>query len=321
MNSPMPETETISVKAGTAVVLLAGPTASGKSRLAVELAQRHDGVVINADSMQVYRELRVLTARPSAEDEALAEHRLYGHVSAGTRYSVGTWLADIAPELAEARRAGRLAIVAGGTGLYFKALTEGLSPVPEIDAKIREHWRAAAGAEGPQALHRILAERDPIMAARLRPSDPQRIVRALEVLDTTGRSLFEWQTMRPPPLVPLAEAVPVVLAPPRAWLHARIAKRFDAMVRAGAAEEAAAILSRGLDPALPVMKAIGVRPLAAAVRGDFSLDAAIEIAKTETRRYAKRQETFFRGQFPDWPRIDPSSAGTERHAAEILGCS
>ncbi len=302
-------------------ILIAGPTASGKSALALALAERVNGTVVNADSMQVYRDLAVLSARPAAAETARVPHRLYGHVDAAEPYSVARWLDEVAEVLAECRLAGRRPIVVGGTGLFFKALTEGLSPVPEIDAKIREHWRAAAGAEGPQALHRILAERDPIMAARLRPSDPQRIVRALEVLDTTGRSLFEWQTMRPPPLVPLAEAVPVVLAPPRAWLHARIAKRFDAMVRAGAAEEAAAILSRGLDPALPVMKAIGVRPLAAAVRGDFSLDAAIEIAKTETRRYAKRQETFFRGQFPDWPRIDPSSAGTERHAAEILGCS
>lgn len=302
-------------------ILIAGPTASGKSALALALAERVNGTVVNADSMQVYRDLAVLSARPAAAETARVPHRLYGHVDAAEPYSVARWLDEVAEVLAECRLAGRRPIVVGGTGLFFKALTEGLSPVPEIDAKIREHWRAAAGAEGPQALHRILAERDPIMAARLRPSDPQRIVRALEVLDTTGRSLFEWQTMRPPPLVPLAEAVPVVLAPPRAWLHARIAKRFDAMVRAGAAEEAAAILSRGLDPALPVMKAIGVRPLAAAVRGDFSLDAAIETAKTETRRYAKRQETFFRGQFPDWPRIDPSSAGTERHAAEILGCS
>lgn len=301
----MPETETISVKAGTAVVLLAGPTASGKSRLAVELAQRHGGVVINADSMQVYRELRVLTARPSAEDEALAEHRLYGHVSAGTRYSVGTWLADIAPELAEARRAGRLAIVAGGTGLYFKALTEGLATVPPVPPEVRERIAAEAGGLDAPALHARLAAVDPEDAASIRSSDRSRIVRALEVYTATGRSLAAWQrSAEARPLVGPRGTMQVVLLPERGELHRRIGERAAGMVHHGAREEVAGLLALGIGAAMPAMKAIGVREMRDHIAGALSLEEAVAAISTETRRYARRQLTWFRNQMADWPQIE-----------------
>ena len=284
-------------------VLIAGPTASGKSTLALQLAAAMSGIVINADAMQVYRELLVLTARPSAEDEALAPHRLYGHVAAAMRYSVGAWLADLAKVLAEARAAGRVPILVGGTGLYFKAATDGLVELPEVPAEIRASLKEKAEMLGLAGLHDMLVARDPIMAERLPPSDPQRIVRALEVLEATGRSLAEWQTTTPAaPLIDPATARKIVLDPEREVLRERIAERFRQMVDAGAIEEAARLAGLGLDPDLPAMKAIGVRELTAAARGETTLEDAIEKAITETRRYAKRQRTWFRHQMPDWER-------------------
>lgn len=285
-------------------ILIAGPTASGKSRLAMELAAEHGGVVINADSMQVYRELSVLTARPSADDEAAVPHRLYGTVAAATRYSVGAWLAHIGEVLREVRDAGQVPIVVGGTGLYFKALTDGLSAVPPIPAEVRERVRGeTAGLTAPE-LHVRLAASSPDDARQVRPSDRMRILRALEVFEATGRSLARWQEAEPlKPLIDPAQARRMVLSVDRAVLHERIAARAEAMVRGGGLAEAEALGALGLDPELPAMKAIGVRELLDHLAGNTSLDEALAAMKTETRRYAKRQETWFRNQMGDWERV------------------
>ncbi len=260
------------------------------------------GTVINADAMQVYRDLSILTARPSADDEAAVPHALYGHVDAATPYSVAAFLADAAAAIAAARGSGRVPVIVGGTGLYLAALTEGLSAVPEIPPDIRARWRARAGEAD---LHATLARRDPVMAARLRPTDPQRIVRALEVIDATGRSLADFQAERSPPVLPLADAEAMVLAPDRAVLRERIARRLQVMMAAGAVEEAARLAARGLPTDLPAMKAIGLAPLAAHAAGRLSREEALAAAVTETRQLAKRQETFFRGRLAGWPRVEP----------------
>ena len=286
-----------------AAILLAGPTASGKSRMALELAARYGGVIVNADSMQVYGELRVLTARPSPADEAAAPHRLYGHVPSATRYSVGRWLDDVASVLDEARQEGRQAIVVGGTGLYFKALTEGLAAVPAISAEVRAALREAAEGVATPALHARLASVDPEDAAAIRVSDRARILRALEVFTATGRSLTEWRRgVSAPPLVDPSTAKRIVLAPDRAELHRRIAARAERMLEEGAFAEVAALAALRLDPDLPAMKALGVRALTALEAGAYSRDEALTAIATETRRYAKRQETWFRHQMADWPR-------------------
>ena len=285
--------------AAAGVVLIAGPTASGKSRLAVQLAAERHGVIVNADSMQVYRDLRIVNARPSAADEAVAPHLLYGHVGAETRYSVGAWLADMEVTLAAIRSDGRVAIVVGGTGLYFKALTEGLASIPPIEAALRSRILAEAADAAPEALHGRL---DPEDAAAIRPSDTSRIVRALEVFAATGRSLVAWKrTAAAPPLVNPATAERIVVMPERAELHRRIGVRAEAMVHSGAIEEASALAALGLSPAMPAMKAIGVRQLIDHIAGKISLDEAIASMKTETRRYAKRQMTWIRNQMGDWP--------------------
>jgi tRNA dimethylallyltransferase len=287
-------------------VLIAGPTAGGKSAAALNLAEAAERAgrsawIVNADSMQVYDALPILTARPGPAEAKLAPHRLYGHVPAETRYSVGAWLADAAAVLAEAEAAGALPIVVGGTGLYFKALSEGLAAVPAIPAEVRALWSERLKAGGPAPLHALLVERDPVAAAAIRPSDPQRILRALEVLDATGRRLSDWQESEGlPPLVPASGTLRMVMAPDRQTLHARIVERLDRMVADGAVEEVEALLARGLVPDLPAMKAIGVKELAAFLRGEVTLEAALAEAAAETRRYAKRQMTWFRGQMPDW---------------------
>jgi len=291
-------------------VLIAGPTASGKSALALALAERLGGVVVNADSMQVYRELRLITARPTPADEARAPHLLYGHRPAAQGYSVAGWLDDVAAALAEARREGRPAVVVGGTGLYFRALTEGLAETPRVPGEVRQAWRERGRAGDGPALHRELAKADPVMAARLRPSDPQRILRALEVFHATGRSLAEWQAGPPsPPLV--GPGTPrVVLDPPRAELHRRIEARARGMLEAGALDEVRAILSLGLDPELPAMKALGLPELGALLRGEAGPERALAALQASTRRFAKRQSTWFRNQMPDWPRLlDSHEAG------------
>jgi tRNA dimethylallyltransferase len=289
-------------------VLIAGPTASGKSALALRLADDlarcgRRAWIVNADAMQVYEGLRVVTARPSEADEKRVLHRLYGHVSPGIRHSVGAWLTDMTGVLGEAEAAGVLPIVVGGTGLYFKALTEGLAAIPDVPADIRARWAARLESEGVAVLHAELAECDPRSAATLRPSDPQRVLRALEVFEATGRSLEQLQQGAPqPPLLPLDNAAAYVLDVDRDILHGRIGQRVDAMMAAGALDEVRALLARGLSPQLPAMKALGVRELSAALTGATPLVNAIETVKMQTRRYSKRQNTWFRHQMPGWRR-------------------
>ncbi|WP_029058945.1 tRNA (adenosine(37)-N6)-dimethylallyltransferase MiaA [Stappia stellulata] len=299
-----------------AVTLIAGPTASGKSALALALAEKTGGLVVNADSMQVYRDLSILSARPGADDLARAEHRLYGHVDAAAPYSVARWLADVTAVLAEARAQARAAILVGGTGLYFRALTSGLSSVPPIDDAVRERLRALALESTRGDLHARLKDRDPEMAARLEPGDTQRITRALEVIESSGHSLLYWQRQTGTPLVG-SDAPRVILAPPRRWLHARIAARFEAMLAAGAISEARRLMARGLSPALPAMKAIGVRDLGALPDMDAGLANAVERGVAQTRQFAKRQETFFRGQLANWPRADPSRATMDELVTQL----
>lgn len=298
-------------------VLIAGPTASGKSALALALARRLDGVVINTDSMQVYRDLRVITARPTEQEEASAPHRLYGHVDAAENYSVGRWLADVRPVLAEIAASARLPIFVGGTGLYFKALTRGLATVPPVPPEIRTAVRERAERIGIAALHAELARRDPVTAARLTPADRVRVARALEVLEATGRSLTEWHGTGTPLLDPAATAR-VFLNPDRAELYRRIDGRFEAMLTAGAVEEVRALDARGLDPLLPAMKAHGVPWLRRWLRGEISREEASEGGRRDTRHYAKRQLTWFRHQLPDWSWAAPE-AGEGAVLAQLDG--
>jgi tRNA dimethylallyltransferase len=281
-------------------VLIAGPTASGKSAAALALAARLGGTIINADSMQVYRELTVLTARPTPDDEAMAPHRLYGMVPAREAYSAGSWLDDAATAIAEAQSDGRVPVLVGGTGLYFKVLLEGLAPVPDIPAEIRGHWREQAETLGAEGLYRELALLDPAMAMRLRPSDPQRVARALEVIEATGVSLAEWHGGETSPMLSPDGVVRIVVAPEREVVYAQIDARFDRMVEAGAVEEVRALIALHLHPGLPVMRAHGVRELATHLVGAASLEQAVTKAKTETRRYAKRQMTWLRRFMADW---------------------
>ncbi len=290
--------------ARTDAVLIAGPTASGKSALALDVARRHDGVIVNADSMQVYGALSILSARPSEDEMAGIEHRLYGHVDAAQPYSVAVWLEEARAALDAIRASGRTAIFVGGTGLYFKALEEGLSPVPEIDPDIRRAWRDVS-LKAPEALHGELAARDPIAAQELEPGDTQRIVRALEVIESTGRSILEWQ--RQGQKQGALEGLTVgkmLIEPDRTELHARIERRVDQMIASGAVEEVEALLARDLPDELPVMRAIGVPQLAAYLRGETGLDEAVERLKAATRQYAKRQTTWFRHQTGEgWRRV------------------
>lgn len=289
-------------------VLIAGPTASGKSALALELALATDGVVINADSMQVYRDLRIITARPTAADEALVPHRLYGHVDAAVNFSAGAWVSDAAKALDEARALGRLPIFIGGTGLYFKALTAGLSVVPPISAEVRDDVRARLERNGVEALHAELTRRDPRAAERLNLRDRTRIARALEVIEATGRSLLDWQHVGQPPLLPKDSFRAVFLAPERDELYARIDARFDAMLGAGALREIERLAARHLDPLLPAMKAHGVPALIRHLRGELSLEEAAGIGRADTRHYAKRQFTWFRHQLPEFEWVRPDEA-------------
>jgi tRNA dimethylallyltransferase len=281
-------------------ILIAGPTAGGKSAIAARLARDLGGIVINADSMQVYRDLRVLTARPSAEEEGRVPHALYGFVAASDAYSAGRYAADVATVLKDAREKGLRPIIVGGTGLYFKALLDGLSPMPPVPDDVRARWRREAAAAAPGELHRTLKGRDPRMAERLAPGDTQRIVRALEVLEASGVSLNEWQQGPREPVLDAAHTVRLVVAPERDELNRRIDRRFEAMVREGALNEVARLTAAGLDPALPIMNALGVRPLLRQVRGEAGLDEAVGAGQTETRQYAKRQLTWTRSNMITW---------------------
>jgi tRNA dimethylallyltransferase len=292
----------------TKAVLIAGPTASGKSALALKLAQKLGGIVVNTDSMQVYRDLRILTARPTAEEEAAVPHRLYGHVDASVNFSAGAWVTDAAKGLEEARRLARVPIFVGGTGLYFKALTRGLSAVPAIPPEIRESVRARLERDGVEALHAELAKRDGASAERLRPRDRSRIARALEVVEATGRSLTDWHRDGLPPLLPPGSFRALFLNPERDALYAGIDERFDAMLRQGALDEVARLAARNLDPLFPAMKAHGVPPLIRHLAGEITLDGAASAARADTRHYAKRQFTWFRHQLPEFEWATPEAA-------------
>lgn len=291
-------------------VLIAGPTASGKSGLALSLADALGGAVINADSMQVYHDLRALTARPSGENEAEAPHKLYGHVDGAVNYSAGLWLQDAAAARNEALRQGRLPIFAGGTGLYFKALTQGLSAIPPVPPNVRARVRARAAGIPPASLHAELQRCDPETAARLRPSDPQRILRALEVYEATGKSLVSFHAAREPPLLDPDHVLAFFLAPEREALKAQIDARFDKMLQQGALQEVAALRERRLDPALPVMRAHGVPHLIAHLDGEICLAEAARRAKRDTCLYARRQFTFARHQLPVFRWVKPEEAET-----------
>lgn len=284
------------------MTLIAGPTASGKSRRALETAARTGAVIVNADSQQLYADLRVLSARPSPEDEAMAEHRLYGVADAADAWSVGRWSRAVAPILAELSAAGRPALLVGGTGLYFTALTKGLANIPDVPLEVRDAAGAAFDAEGEAAFRRRLAEVDPAAEARIEAGDRQRLTRAWAVAQQTGRALSDW-TADTTPLLEPGSWTGLVIEPDREALYAHCDRRVAQMVGAGALDEVWALIARGLDPALPAMKAVGVREFAAHLAGATTLEVAVEATRQATRNYAKRQLTWFRNQTPDWTRV------------------
>jgi tRNA dimethylallyltransferase len=297
----------------TMVAVIAGPTAGGKSGLALALAQRMNGTIINADATQLYADLRVLSARPSPGEEALVPHRLYGVCDGACPVSAADWAGMARAEIEAALKAGRLPILVGGTGLYLETLIEGIAPVPEIRSAVRAAVRAMTSEDAAAAL----AREDGAMASRLLPSDRQRLLRALEVVRSTGRSLAEWQAVRSGGIGQSHKVRGLVIAPDRAARWAAAAARLDAMIEAGALAEVEALVARRLDPGAPVMKALGVGPLAAHLRGELTLDAALAQTLATTRQYQKRQMTWIRGRLGDWPVVaasDPAAA-----AAEIWG--
>ncbi|WP_114951466.1 tRNA (adenosine(37)-N6)-dimethylallyltransferase MiaA [Sphingosinicella terrae] len=288
------------------LALIAGPTASGKSALALRLAETRNGVVVNADSAQVYRDLRIVTARPTAEDESRAPHRLYGYRDGAAPCSAAAWAADARTAIAEVHGEGRLPILAGGTGLYLRTLLDGIAPVPDIDPAVRAQVRALPVAEA----HAALACEDPAAAARIRPADSARTARALEVVRSTGRPLADWQQAHTGGIGDRVALAPLILLPPRDWLHARCDERFEGMMSEQGLEEVCSLLMRDISENSPVLRAIGVPEIAAFLRGETDRQATVEAGRTATRRYAKRQYTWFRHQPPsDWPRFtDPLDA-------------
>ncbi|MEJ2376900.1 MAG: tRNA (adenosine(37)-N6)-dimethylallyltransferase MiaA [Pseudolabrys sp.] len=289
-------------------VLIAGPTASGKSALALRLAERLGATIVNADSMQVYCDLRIITARPTPEEEARVPHRLYGHVDAAVNYSSGQWLRDVGEVLSELKAQRRPAILVGGTGLYFKALTGGLAAVPPIPAAIRTQVRGRIETEGAPALHAELMRLDPASAQRITVNDRARISRALEVILATGRALSDWHREGMPPLIDAGKTIKVFVTCAREELVRRIETRFAAMLAAGALDEVRRLAVRRLDPLLPAMKAHGVPWLIRHLAGEISLEEAAAGAVMDTRRYAKRQLTWFRNQMKDWPWVEAEQA-------------
>ncbi|MGB8819543.1 MAG: tRNA (adenosine(37)-N6)-dimethylallyltransferase MiaA [Rhizobiaceae bacterium] len=290
--------------AQTSAILIAGPTASGKSALAIEKALMCGGFIVNADSMQVYDVLHVLTARPDAPELAQAEHHLYGQVAPGTDYSTGHWLSDVKALFARADLQGRTPVFVGGTGLYFRALTGGVSEMPQVPETVRRKWRERLSLEGPQALHPLLAAIDPEAAVRIKPQDGQRIIRALEIHEASGKPISHWQGVKLAPLVDPARTQRILLLPDRAVLGERIAARLSTMVERGALDEVRALAALNLKPSLPAMKAIGVPEFAAHLRGEITIEKALELAGNATRQYAKRQFTWFGNQCgPEWERL------------------
>ncbi|PLW75483.1 tRNA (adenosine(37)-N6)-dimethylallyltransferase MiaA [Cohaesibacter celericrescens] len=301
-------------------VLIAGPTASGKSSLAVKLAQLVNGVIINADSMQIYDQMSILSARPTADEMGDVEHRLYGYVSPSERYSVGRWLDDAVAAIKDVRSKGQCPILVGGTGLYFKALLEGLNAMPDIPQQVRDFWAAELVRLGsPEALHAILTDRDPVVASTLKPGDAQRTLRALEILDATGKSLAQWHAgddMRQDPAI-AQDALCLALNPPRAQVYQKIENRFDQMVELGGIIEAVHLTGLGLSPDLPAMKAIGVAHLSAFDRGEMPYEEAIRLCKRDTRRYAKRQMTWIRNQMGEWSQFETAEAAIAQFLIEM----
>jgi tRNA dimethylallyltransferase len=279
------------------ILVIAGPTASGKSGLALRVAEELNGTVINADSMQVYRDLHVVTARPSADDEAGVRHVLYGTRDGAEACTAAAWAADAADEIEKCRAGGRLPVVVGGTGMYLKTLMEGISAIPDIPDDVKQAGRRLRLEQGNDALYDDLKTKDPEGAAKLKPKDRQRILRAWEVITATGKPLHQWQADSPPQRLVEGAFHTVLLRPPREDLYAACDRRFEAMLDAGALDEVEALLARDLNPALPVMKALGVPELAEFLAGSVSREAAVAKAQQHTRNYAKRQTTWFRTQF------------------------
>jgi tRNA dimethylallyltransferase len=295
------------------VALIAGPTASGKSALALALAGRSGGVIINADSAQLYRDLPVLSAAPTSAERGAAEHRLYGVLDGAAPCSAAEWAAMARREIEEIQDNGKMAILVGGAGLYLTALLNGIAPIPAIDAAVRREVRAA----DVSANHARLAQLDPDAAQRLNPADTLRVARALEIVISTGRTLADWQNRREGGIAAAISLRPLILLPPRDWLYARCDLRFAQMLEGAAIEEVQALLSRQLDPKLPVMRAVGVREIAALLRGEIGRDEAIARGQQATRNYAKRQYTWFAHQPPaNWPRFTQPLA--IRAALELL---
>ena len=289
-------------------ILIAGPTASGKSALAMRVAERRGGIVINADSMAVYRDLEILTGRPDDADLARVTHRLYGHRDAAAPYSVGIWLGEVEAEIRRAWAEGAVPVVVGGTGLFFKALTQGLSDIPVVPEAVRRQVRAEAEGVSPETLHERLRALDPLTAAGLRPTDRQRILRALEIFAATGRPLATFQASRSAPVLADGRWIGVALSAEREGLRRAIGARFDRMMGRGALAEVERLADRGLDPALPVMRALGVPPLMAHRAGTLSLAEAVARSKAETMAYAKRQDTFARHQLTGFASVTPEEA-------------
>jgi tRNA dimethylallyltransferase len=298
------------------VALIAGPTASGKSALALQLAVQSGGVIVNADSAQIYRDLPILSAAPSADERARAAHRLYGVLDGGQPCSAADWAEMARREIAEIHETGGLPIIVGGTGLYIRTLLEGIAPVPPIDDAVRQDVRSATTEEN----YRRLAALDPEAAGRLNPADTTRIARSLEVVLSTGKRLSEWQNEREGGIGEHIDLASLLLLPPRDWLYARCDDRFTQMIEAGAAEEVETLLERRLAPSLPVMRAIGVREVAAWLNGDLTRQEAVAAGQQATRRYAKRQYTWFANQPPlEWPRFrEPLDAATLDQALALL---
>ncbi|MFN0264256.1 tRNA (adenosine(37)-N6)-dimethylallyltransferase MiaA [Tepidamorphus sp. 3E244] len=293
-------------KAAPAAVLIAGPTASGKSALALELAERIGGAVINTDSMQVYGDLHVLSARPSADEVSRAPHMLYGNVDARERYSAGRFAEDAQAALEQCREKGLVPIFTGGTGLYFKTLVEGLSPIPHVPDTVRARVEARIEADGLEAAQAALSVCDPVLSRKFPALDRQRLVRALSVFESTGRALGAWQEEKGVPILDPARTVRVFLDADRDWLYSRIDARFEQMVAAGALDEVSALVARVEDATLPAMRAHGVPHLAAHLAGHMALDEAIARSQADTRHYAKRQKTWFRHQMSGWDSLDPA---------------
>jgi len=288
-------------------LLICGPTASGKSELAIRIAERDGGLVINADAAQVYACWRILTARPGAAELARAPHALFGHVSCGAVYSVGAWLRDLKPVLQDAAARGLRAVIVGGTGLYFRALTEGLAEIPPVPADVRSRSGRILATDGPERLRSDLADRDPETLAGLDARNPRRLQRAWEVLEATGRGLADWQRSTPRPLLAVDDCAPFLLDPPGSLLKSTIQARFEKMLEDGALDEARAFRAAGFDPETPAGRVIGARELFDCLDGRLGLDEATNATVTATCRFAKRQRTWLRGHMGDWHRLTAPS--------------